>query len=278
MGKAGSLALCRNRGGMGYAETPITFKFATHMTREGAQDLYADLYHAPGNAPSDLIVWMHSGGFRTGSRRSATHGKIAMAFNQDGYSIAYIDYRRGRPKAVPSPSSLAVLPDLEADARAAGIDWNPNFYGFRAIAVVEDCCAFLRHAEANCAALGLTGRFIVAGSSAGAISALNTLYLSDVIGQARPDIATVFCFSGGFAYPSYLRPTGARILALHGPQDGRVPISSIRRFQKETPDLCLLIEDAGYSHGALALNSDQRLEVAIGRCMAFDRTPLPPLT
>ena len=42
----------------------------------------------------------------------------------------------------------------------------------------------------------------------------------------------VLSFSGGFAYPSYIRPTGARILAINAPGDQRVPISQYELLKK----------------------------------------------
>ncbi len=253
-----------------------TLTFASAPTRKGPRDLHADLI-APADRPAaDLIVWMHSGGFRTGTRKSRHHYVIGAAFAAEGYKTAFIDYRLARPPPLLAPETTAVLAALEADARAAAVDMDATFFGFRALAAVEDCCAFLRHADARRDALGLSGRYIVAGSSAGAISALNTLYLADAIGQIRPQISTVFAFSGGFAYPSFAHATGARILAIHNPHDARVPISSIRRLAAATPDICLLIEDAANRHGDPCLNPDEPLDAAIARCAVFDRTALPP--
>jgi acetyl esterase/lipase len=258
------------------ATVTTTLPFAIAPTRRGPRNLFADLIAPAGDASADLIVWMHSGGFRTGTRKSRHHPAIAAAFAAEGYKTAFIDYRLARPHPILSPDAEAALPTLEADARAAAVDMDATFYGFRALAAVEDCCAFLRYADARREELGLSGRYILAGSSAGAISAINTLYLAEALGQKRPPVATVFSFSGGFAYPTFLHATGARILAIHSPLDARVPISSIRRLVAETPDICLLLEDEANGHGNPCLTPDEPLDTAIARCAAFDRTALPP--
>lgn len=250
-----------------YAEAP---------TRKGPRALEADLYLPErGGAPCDLVVWMHSGGFRSGSRSHPAHGHIARAFTDLGYGCAFIDYRLARPFAVLRPQTEAALGALIAEAAAAGEEMNETFLGERPLAVVEDCCAFLNRAAAEAADWGLSGRFLLGGSSAGAISALNTLYLPRHLGLARPEIATVFAFSGGFGYPPRLWPTGARILALHNAADDKVPVSSIRRFAAATPDPCVLIESAEQVHGSPKLTRGESFVEAIGRAAAFDRCPDP---
>ena len=143
------------------------------------------------------------------------------------------------------------------------------------MAVVEDCVAFLNFVYDRRKEYGLGGRIILAGSSAGAISALNVLYLPEALGLSRPSIATVLSFSGGFAYPSYIRPTGARILAINAPGDQRVPISSIRRLARMTPDPIRLVESDEQAHGTTRISKAERFSASIERCIAFDRAEDP---
>jgi len=253
----------------------VTIHYATHPTSKGPGELLADLYLPPVGAPADLLVWMHSGGFRSGSRRQVKHEPIARAFAAHGFASAFIDYRLARPPAVLAPDTAAALPALVLDAERSGEEMQPIFFGARALAVVEDCCAFLRYIDGRRAAFGLSGRYYLAGSSAGAISALNTLYLPRHLGLARPDVAGVLAFSGGFAYPAFLQPTGARILALNSPHDGQMPVSSIRRLKIHVPDQMILIESEGQGHGALTLSPDEPLTAAVLRCVTFIRAKDP---
>lgn len=255
---------------------PVTIPYATHPTRRGEAALYADLCLPPDrDRPADLLTWLHSGGFRTGSRQHRNHARIAAEFARHGYATAFIDYRLARPPAVLRRRTAAALGPLVAEAEAAGEEMHPTFYGPRALAVVEDCCAFLSLAATRGADLGLSGRMLLAGSSAGAISALNTLYLPAVLGLDRPPVATVLAFSGGFAYPSRLAATGARILALHAPGDARVPVTSIRRLAARTPDPMLLIEAEAQRHGEPTLHPGEPLAEAVARLVAFDRAAEP---
>lgn len=255
--------------------THLSLIYAEHPLVTGPRPLLAEVYLPDGPGPFPLVTWMHSGGFRTGTRLHRNHTRLAAAFNEAGYAAAFIDYRLARPPAVLRPASLDALDALIADARAAGEEMPDSFYGARPLAVVEDCCAFLRYAVAHRDLWRLSGRLIVAGSSAGAISALNTLYLPGVLGLEAPPIATVLAFSGGFAYPGHLRATGARILALHNPADRRVPISSIRRLSDLCPDPIRLIESDRNAHGDPQLTPAEPLPRAVARCLAFDRADDP---
>jgi hypothetical protein len=253
----------------------VSVTYAAAPTSRGDRSLMADVT-LPDGGPSDLLVWLHSGGFRTGSRQHRNHGVIARLFAQHGIATAFIDYRLARPPARLRPASLAMLPALEADARAAGEEMPESFWGPRPLAVVEDVCAFMAHAEARAAAWGLSGRFLLGGSSAGAISVLNALWLPPFLGLERPAVSTVFAFSGGFAYPSFRHATGARIFALHNPGDTRVPVSSIRRLAARTAigdDPVTLIEDAANSHGDFCITPNEPVKEAIARAAAFHRAP-----
>lgn len=257
----------------------VTVTYATARTIKGDHPLMADVT-LPDGPPSDLMVWMHSGGFRTGSRLHRNHAVIARRFALHGIATAFIDYRLARPPAVLGDTTAAMLPALQADATAAGEEMTDSFWGPRPLAVVEDACAFLQHAERQTKAWNISGKFILAGSSAGAISALNTLWLPAYLGLTRPQITTVFAFSGGFAYPSFRHPTGARILALHNPTDARVPISSIRRLAARTTnsdDPVTLIEDSQNNHGDLRVTPQEPVRAAVARLTAFHRAVAPAM-
>jgi acetyl esterase/lipase len=254
--------------------SPLVLTYAEHPTRKGPRALQANLFLPVTANPAPLVVWMHSGGFRSGSREHPVHARMAEAFAGHGYAIAFIDYRLARPPAILTPSVEDALPALIAEAEANGSEMHETFYGPRPLGVVEDCCAFLRLAADKARDWNLSGRFLLGGSSAGAISALNTLYLPARLGLTRPAVSTVLAFSGGYAYA---RPaaSGARILALNNPADERVPIASIRRLAAACPDPCLLVESDAQDHGALTLDPSEPLAEAVARCVAFDQAADP---
>lgn len=258
---------------------PFTVTYARQPQLRGLSDLRADIHLPPPGDPADLVVWMHSGGFRTGTRSHRHHPRIAAAFAAHGLATAFIDYRLARPPAVLRPATERMLPPLVAEAVAAGEAMQPTFFGARALAVVEDCCAFLSYADNRKTDLCLSGRYILAGSSAGAISALNATYLPPHLGLTRPAVATVLAYSGGFAYPKFIGHSGVRILAQASPTDHQVPISSIRRFHNRLgdpgSDACLLIEHDDYAHGSLGLTPRETIESAVDRAVAFHRSDRP---
>lgn len=255
-----------------------TFAYADHPTRKGMVSLQADLFRPSGNGPFPVIAWMHSGGFRTGSREHPAHARMAAEFARHGYAMAFLDYRLARPPAILKPATAAQSNTLIAEAFAAGETMNETFVGPRPLAVVEDCCAMLAHVSRHADELLLSRRVLLGGSSAGAISALNTLYLASSLGLDRPTVSTVFSFSGGFAYTPRLAHTGARILAVHNPLDPRVPVTSIRRLAAHTPDICLLVESDSQEHGALTIGPDDTMAAAVARCVAFDQASDPLAT
>lgn len=258
---------------------PITVTYATHPTRKGDRALLADVFLPDGDGVTDLLVWMHSGGFRSGTRSHRNHARIAAEFSRHGIASAFIDYRLARPAAILLPGTEAKLDALVAEAEHAGEEMHVTYYGPRPLAVVEDCCAFLAYAQARADRWRLSGQYLVGGSSAGAVSALNTLYLPQTLGLARPSIATVLAYSGGFAFPVCLAPTGTRILAQACPTDARMPISSIRRthglLSGPDADTIVLIEHAEYEHGELRLTATEPLSDAVDRAVTFHRADDP---
>jgi acetyl esterase/lipase len=251
----------------------ITREYADGLTRKGVRKLEADIFLPEGDGPFDLLVWMHSGGFHAGSRTHRNHEGIAAEFCTHGIATAFIDYRLARPKAILKASTAAQLDLLVEEAEISNEEMTERFYGARPLAAVEDCCAFLRMVTDWKKEFRLSGRYMLGGSSAGAISVLNVLYLPRKLNLFRPEIATVFAFSGGFAYPPSVYPTGTRIMALHNATDEKVPISSIRRLVLTTPDPILLIESETSKHGDLRLVPEEALQVAVARCVAFHRAP-----
>jgi acetyl esterase/lipase len=57
--------------------------------RVGEEQLKLDLYIPRGQVRSPLIVWVHGGAWRSGSRKEMPIGKLM----EDGYAVASVDYR-----------------------------------------------------------------------------------------------------------------------------------------------------------------------------------------
>ncbi|GEM_PF-5709062 len=119
-------------------------KFATVSNYKGVvQDLSCDIYQPTGDVSTDrpCIIWMHGGGFRTGSVR--TQGYIvtySTAFAKRGYVCISIDYRLRAAGDMPTQADeFPALQDGSRDANTA-LDWvranaatykiNPNYLFF----------------------------------------------------------------------------------------------------------------------------------------------------
>jgi acetyl esterase/lipase len=104
------------------------------FAKVGDQELKLDLYLPDaGGTPAGLIVWVHGGAWRAGSRESVD----VKGLTQLGWAIASVDYRL---------STVARFP-----------------------AQIHDIKAAIRYLRANAAGFGYPAdRFVVGGSSAGA--------------------------------------------------------------------------------------------------------------
>lgn len=134
-----------------------------------AKSLYMDIYEPKGDTLSrrPLALLLHGGAFIIGDRAAKTISEVATALAEKGYVVASIDYRLGF-----NPGSKSSL------ERAA----------YRA---VQDARAALRFLSAHADQYRIDMNHVfVAGSSAGAITALNTAFMSE---EERP-ASTFFNF------------------------------------------------------------------------------------
>lgn len=131
------------------------------------QTLLLDLYAPAGDTVTTrpAIVWVHGGGFSTGSRTSAEIVDQARTFARKGYVNVSISYRLtpgGCSAANPTVSCITAIVDAKHDAQAA-----------------------VRFLRANAVRYGVDpGRIAIAGTSAGAITALNVGYGADDAGSS----------------------------------------------------------------------------------------------
>ncbi|WP_406736314.1 alpha/beta hydrolase [Thioclava sp. GXIMD4215] len=249
-----------------------THVYTTSSHKKGEVDLHVDLYRPKeSSGPVPLVVWLHAGGFRTGSRQSWTHAKIAQIFVDEGYAFAALDYRLARPPAVLSWPTQQKLSELLNDGQTHCPGLNESFRGRRPMAVVEDVCAFFGWITAREAEFGLSGEYLLAGASAGGISVLNTLFLAEHLGRTLPPIRAAFVLSGGFAFPSFMGATRTPILAIHNPADERVDFSAIMLLKEKRPEQVELIVAHRQKHGFPMVIPEEPMAAGIGRFITFDR-------
>ncbi|HET6254195.1 MAG TPA: alpha/beta hydrolase [Puia sp.] len=164
-----------------------------------------------------LIIWMHGGGFKFGSKNMQSVKLWCSFFARRGYVCAAIDYKLGKK-----------------DFRFDFDDLVRNCY-----AAVRDTRLAIAWFKKNAARLRIdTSRIILAGNSAGGMMALQTAYASDaellkLIGNpdstkashmVEPgDVAAVVNFWGGIFQPGWLHNARVPIVSVHGRLDNIVP-------------------------------------------------------
>jgi acetyl esterase/lipase len=177
------------------AQHPVVQPGVPFAQRGGAalrMDLYRPATRAAGRAPA--IVWVHGGGFHSGTRQRME--PYTMFFAQRGWVAATIDYRLRTHVEVRSRGYAVGEPDARDDALAA--------------------ISYLRR---NAGALGIDPRrIVIAGASAGAITAL------DVATQA-PGAVRAAAALAGYGHPADMDAGDPPLLLVHGDADTAIPFA-----------------------------------------------------
>ena len=216
--------------------TEYTVNKALHYTDKQLFDLYQPKGDSLGRRP--LMIWMHGGGFKFGSRHAAGTRLWCKTFAQRGYVCAAIDYTLGKK------NFKFTFADLTGNCYAA----------------VQDVRKAVAYFKTNAARWNIdTTKIILAGNSAGGMLALQAVYsnntelqklpktkeaatpgwdardvsgATDVIGVAADSIgvgadnvgvAAVVNFWGGIFDTLWLRQARVPIVSVHGDRDGIVP-------------------------------------------------------
>lgn len=195
----------------------VTYKFADRDTCS----LYLDLYQ-PSTIHSDnyCIVFVFGGGFITGQRNSREHVEYAKQLTERGYTVACIDYRLGL-KGV-DLSGLKIVKALDKAIQLA----------------VEDLFSATSFLLKNADEFNISpDRIILCGSSAGAITALQSDYELCNRTEIAKILPTNFHYAGVISFSGAIyshkgrmkyQETPAPTFLMHGMCDRLVPYKSIR--------------------------------------------------
>jgi poly(3-hydroxybutyrate) depolymerase len=190
--------------------------------RYNAGELF-DLYQPRGdtNTLRPLIIWMHGGGFKFGSRKASGIRLWCATFSRRGYVCAAIDYPLGGKNLNFRFNELV-----------------SNCY--RGVQDVRQAIAYFRQ---NAARWRIdTTRIVLAGNSAGGMLALQTVYscnagmenLLGVTDSSSADevvnpggVAAVINFWGGIFDTTWLHQASVPIVSVHGARDRIVPYDNM---------------------------------------------------
>lgn len=184
--------------------------YGSAVTQAGAPiTLALDLYEPAGDdmARRPLVIWMHGGSFSGGNRTSPEIVDEANFFARRGYVNASISYRlSARGCTVIDAACIESIIDATEDAQAA-----------------------VRFFRAHADEYGIdTDRIAIAGTSAGAITALHVGFGLSVPGNSgtpgeRSDVAAAVSLSGAAVFQNAIDSQDAKTLLFHGSADTVVP-------------------------------------------------------
>jgi predicted esterase len=180
---------------------------------------YLDLYSPESDTATKrpVIILMHGGGFKFGSKNNSRMKIWGKHFAKRGYVVAAINYRKrkGNP--------LQRFPDLARSCMVAA----------------EDALLAARYLRQHAGRLGIdTERVVLAGHSAGGMTALQAVYssseevnqmLSPQTSFTRPSghnpgkIAAIVNFWGAIFDTTWIMNTSVPIISVHGSRDRIVP-------------------------------------------------------
>jgi acetyl esterase/lipase len=168
--------------------------------------LTLDIYEPTGDTVTKrpAIIWVHGGSFCCGSKTSPEIVDEAQTFARKGFFNVSINYRLepgGCSAASPTATCVTAIQEAMADGETA-VRW------LRANASTYDVD---------------TSRIAMAGSSAGAITALNVGYHGNDDGvPAGSTVRAAVSLSGARIFGT-IEPGDAQALLLHGTEDRQVP-------------------------------------------------------
>ena len=194
--------------------------YHTHTSTQIKKKYYLfDLYRPAGDSEVNrpLVIWMHGGGFKFGSKRSKSIRMWSRSFARRGYVCAAINYRLSKKNPLRNFKALV-----------AGCS-----------EAMEDVTTAMEYFRSNHSLYGIDmSRIILAGNSAGAIVALQTAYsdrtqLANLVKTSppgtfkpsnhQPKISAVINFWGAIFDTAWLQNARVPIVSAHGRKDRVVP-------------------------------------------------------
>jgi acetyl esterase/lipase len=209
-------------------------KDLSYTGEKGRTNLF-DWYEPKGDSAAlrPLIIWMHGGGFKFGSKEEVAIRLWSAGFARRGYVCAAINYRLSKK-----------FERFDFDGLVRGC-----------YAAIQDARLAIAYFRQNAGRLRIdTNRIVLAGNSAGGIMALQIAFSNDIelmqligspgLGSPGPGgpgsggpiagiagrapeaghIAAVVNFWGGIFQTSWLKTVRVPIVSVHGKKDRIVPI------------------------------------------------------
>jgi acetyl esterase/lipase len=197
----------------------------------GDVPLLLDLYRPAGAAgPRPVAIFIHGGGFRTGTRSDSEAVRIAEGLASMGVVVASVDYRVMPQRPVLSTS---MTPLAARVVPPPSVTPDPDF-SRAVVAAVEDTVKAIRFMSGSGSGVAVDPQRVgLVGGSAGAVTADHIAYVLDDYGIARPSIRFVGSLWGGILIKApdggsdaafQLDAGEAALFAAHGDLDSTLPV------------------------------------------------------
>jgi acetyl esterase/lipase len=198
-------------------------KYGDGPTLAGSIPLLLDFYrpNQPCNVARPTVVFVHGGGFQSGSRKGGNVTAMADELAPLGINLISIQYRLQGD----NPAISTEFAAFERDYQAMGS--NEPAERIRAFtAAVEDTVRTLRWMQSNASQFCIDpNRIGLWGSSAGAYTVLHAGYALDRYNIQRPVPRVIVDYWGGLFRDSDLEAGEAPLFVLHGTADATVAYS-----------------------------------------------------
>lgn len=222
------LSVCPLGAGMWVSARELTPRWTLEYSRKDTSALFMDIYSPAEGSVTEIdgrrkptILYVFGGGFMEGNRRDGTAMEWFRDLTDDGYGVVAIDYRLGL-KGVRGVTASEFVVLLERAINLA----------------VEDLFSATSYLIEHRDELGIDpSALVVAGSSAGAITALQAEYEicnGTPVASVLPEgfnYAGVMSFAGAILVKGgsieYARRHPCPTMMLHGTDDDLVPYSRI---------------------------------------------------
>jgi acetyl esterase/lipase len=214
----------------------VRYASAPDLVTGAPRDLTLDWYEPRGDtlAARPVVVWIHGGGFRVGSK--AATADVAAAYARRGYVTVSINYRLDPGNRCQDlQDGVFTDPDDEARERERCA---------RAIlAAQHDSQAAIRWVRGNAASLGIDrGRIAAGGFSAGAVTTAHVAFRSDDPGDVgdhdgrSSSVRAGLVASGCNTVPGSIGAGDAPVFLLASEHDGAVPFSCVLTTERRARD------------------------------------------
>jgi dienelactone hydrolase len=214
------------------ATSDVRYATATDLVSGAPRDLTLDWFEPRGDPSSSrpVVVWIHGGGFRGGTK--AATAEVASAYARRGYVTLSIDYRLDPGNRCQDVQDGKITDPAQYDLERARCE--------RAIiAAQHDAQGAIRWARGNAGALGIDrARIGVAGFSAGAVTAVHVAQRSEDPGDVGDHDGRVSTVRAGLAAsgcnydPDSIAAGDAPVFLLASEDDGAVPFSCVRQTER----------------------------------------------